>query len=38
MSGQINRLRSRVVSDQKQDVLPPREVQGEIVYDDESVH
>ena len=28
----------RVVSDQKQDVLPPREVEGELVYDEDSVH
>lgn len=28
----------RVVTQQHQDVLPPREVQGEIVYDEDSVH
>ena len=28
----------RVVTDQRHDVLPPREVEGELVYDDESVH
>jgi hypothetical protein len=28
----------RVVTQQHQDVLPAREVQGEIVYDEDSVH